>query len=146
MIVPVDDKNLRAAAEIHAASWQDSHRAFCSPEFVALHTPERQAAYLKRKMEAGARVFMLIADKPVGVVSITKNLIEDLYVLPERQRRGFGTALLHFAIGQCAGAPTLWILENNTDAARLYERSGFAPTGRRNSITGKLDEIEYARR
>ena len=83
-------------------------------------------------------------DRPIGIVSITGSVIEDLYILPEQQNRGFGTKLLRHAINQCSDVPTLWILENNKDAERLYRRIGFKPTGRRNSITNELDEIEFA--
>ena len=39
---------------------------------------------------------------------------------------------------------SLWILENNINAGRLYRRIGFKETGRKNAITNKLDEIEFA--
>ena len=146
MIAAVDSTNIREAAAVHSASWQASHRAFCSPDFVARHTPEHQMEYLQKKMAGGSRLFMLIAEGPVGLVSVTGSLIEDLYVLPERQNRGFGTLLLQYAIAQCAGVPTLWILENNAGAERLYRRMGFQETGRMNAITDKLSEIEFALR
>ena len=146
MITAVDSANIREAAAVHSASWQASHRAFCAPDFVARHTPERQMEYLQKKMAGGSRLFMLLADGPVGLVSVTGSLIEDLYVLPDRQNRGFGTRLLQFAIAQCPGVPTLWILENNAGAERLYRRMGFRETGRRNAITDKLSEIEFALR
>lgn len=144
MIVPVDESNLLRAGAVHAAAWRDSHRAFCTPEFVKLHTEERQADYLQKKMDEGSRVWLLIEDKPVGVVSVCGSLIEDLYVLPERQNRGYGTALLRFAVSECDGTPTLWILENNERARRLYERLGFSETGRRHVVKNGLDEIEFA--
>ena len=87
---------------------------------------------------------MLVEKEPIGIVSITESLIEDLYVLPDKQNMGSGTKLLQYAITQCKGVPTLWILENNTNAKRLYLRLGFRETGRRNPITSKLDEIELA--
>ena len=60
----------------------------------------------------------------MAATSITNGLIEDLYVLPELQRRGYGTALLDYVITLiCRGGitPTLWILENNHEAER-YNR------------------------
>ena len=144
MIVTVDQSNLSEAAAIHSASWQESHRSFCSPEFIALHNPQHQKAYLQGKMDNGSKLFMMIADKPVGVVSVTGNLIEDLYILPDYQHQGFGTRLLRFAMEQCDGVPTLWILENNKGAEKLYRREGFRETGRKNAITDKLDEIEFS--
>lgn len=144
MIVTVDQSSLPEAAAIHSVSWQASHRTFCSPEFIALHTPQHQEAYLQEKMDHGSKLFMLIEDKPVGIVSVTGNLIEDLYILPDDQHHGYGTGLLRFAIGQCDGIPTLWILENNQGAERLYRREGFRETGRKNAITAELDEIEFS--
>ena len=145
-IIRVDDTNLRKAAEVHSASWKESHRSFCSPAFVELHTPRRQAAYLKSKMDDGSRIFMVLDPDPVGIVSVTGSLIEDLYVMPGRQNMGYGTWLLKKALEECDGTPLLWILENNTGARRLYERSGFTRTGRIKSVPGGLDEIEYAYR
>ena len=141
-IVPVTGANIDQAALIHSRSWQDSHRHICTADFLALHSPEHQRDYLSDEMKTGARVFMLIHDRPVGVVSVRGSLIENLYILPEAQNRGFGSALLEYAIRQCPSRPTLWILENNSGAQRLYERRGFRLTGRRNRITDSLFEVE----
>ncbi|MBO4915051.1 MAG: GNAT family N-acetyltransferase [Oscillospiraceae bacterium] len=141
-IVAVDETNVSAAGAVHAAAWRASHASFCAPDFVAAHTAERQSGYLRDKLAKGAKLYMLLSDKPIGVVSVTGGLIEDLYILPERQNAGFGTKLLRHAVGRCDGTPTLWILENNTGAARLYAREGFVPTGNRKD-GGKLAELEY---
>ena len=86
---------------------------------------------------------MLVEETPIGIVSVTGNLIEDLYVLPDKQNRGYGTKLLQYAIEIATDPPTLWILENNIDAKRLYQRMGFSATGRIHSITDGLKEIEF---
>ena len=144
MIISVDVTNLLQAATIHSISWKESHRAFCMPDFVASHTPDRQRNYLSNKMNSGTKIYMLVEEKPIGIVSVTNSLIEDLYVLPDMQNMGYGTKLLQYAIDQCTDTPTLWILENNINAERLYQRMGFMRTGRRNSIASGLDEIEFA--
>lgn len=144
VIVPLDEGSVAEAGFVHSRAWQASHSAFCTPDFVALHTPERQTRYLRDKLAGGSRLFLLRLDGgAAGVVSVTGSLIEDLYILPHLQNRGLGTALLRHAIGVCEGPPTLWILENNLGAARLYRREGFVPTGRRNAIADGLDEIEF---
>ena len=144
-IVPVlESAALRQAAEVHAVSWRDSHRAFCPPDFVEAHTPERQYGYLRKKEEEGSRIFLLLAGGlPVGLVTVTGSVIADLYVLPDKQNRGYGTFLLRYALEQCEGSPTLWILENNAGAERLYRREGFLPTGRVTEHPGGLKEIEF---
>ena len=146
MIEPVNEQNIDIAAAIHSESWKESHRAFCAPDFVELHSQEHQKEYLLEKMKAGTLLYMLFDEasgKNVGIVSVTENLIEDLYILPAEQNKGYGTKLLRFACSKCPDKPTLWILENNLNAARLYQREGFSITGRRNNIDKGLDEIEF---
>ena len=144
MIVAVDKTNISQAAAVHSVSWQESHRAFCSPDFVEMHTPERQQRYLSRKMEKGSRLFLLLAgDTPAGIVSVTDSLIADLYILPDMQGRGYGTELLRFAVGECRDDPTLWILRNNERAGRLYRKEGFRETGRIRTGAAGIDEIEF---
>ena len=143
MIVTVDSENLLQAAAVHSLSWRESHRSFCSSAFVELHTPERQKEYLAGKMNSGSKLYMLVDGSPVGIVSVTDSLIEDLYVLPQKQNMGYGTRLLQFALERCAGTPTLWILENNVKAERLYRRMGFEKTGRVNEVSKGLNEIEF---
>ena len=144
MIVAVDRTNLFQAAIIHSVSWKESHSSFCAPDFVEMHTPERQQEYIQNKMNCGSKFFMLIEEEPIGIVSVTEDLIEDLYILPQKQRMGYGTKLLQFAVEQCTDTPALWILENNVNAKRLYHKMGFQETGRINAITDRLDEIELS--
>jgi len=144
MIVSVDRDNLMQAAAVHAASWKESHRAVCAHAFVEAHTPERQAAYMLEKMRGGSRFFMLVANGPVGVVSVTGDVIGDLYVLPEQQGKGFGTELLSFAAAACGGTPTLWILETNAKAERFYRKAGFQRTGTVYAEEGRIAEIELS--
>ena len=144
MIIPVDETNLLQAATIHSISWKESHRSFCTADFIELHSPDRQREYLNSKMNNGTRLYMLVEEEPIGVVAVTYGLIEDIYILPDMQNMGYGTKLLQYAIEQCTDTPTLWILENNINAERLYRRMGFKETGRKNAITNELDEIEFA--
>lgn len=138
----VKEENIAQAGRIHSESWQESHRSFCAPEFVERHTPQAQTDYLHREIAAGKRVFLLIDAYPVGIVSVWGSLIENLYVLPQDQGKGYGTLLLKFAMEQCLDSPTLWILDNNEGAYRLYARHGFQKTGVRKQLREDLYEIE----
>ena len=144
MIVEVNEENIADAGQIHSESWKESHRSFCSGEFVEKHTAAAQTDYLRREMAAGKRVFMLTAGVPVGIVSVQGSLIENLYILPSEQNKGYGTALLKFAMEQCDGTPALWILNNNEGARRLYTRRGFRPTGKQAQLSDTLFELEMA--
>lgn len=143
-IIAVGKENISEAARVHSISWRESHKSFCDKNFVEMHTPEHQIEYISNKMKSGTEFYMLVDEEPVGVVSITGNLIEDLYVMPHKQGMGYGTKLLRFVIGKCTGTPTLWILENNMRAEKLYCRNGFRRTGNIHSVTNGLDEVEYS--
>ena len=142
----VTQADMMQAAIIHSESWMESHRDVCSPEFLASHTPDRQKRFLESQIAKGAQLYMLTDGKPVGIVSVHGSLIENLYVLPSEQNKGYGTQLLTFAVGQCKESPVLWILSTNDGAKRLYERNGFRPTGNIVKHTGGVDELEFCLR
>ena len=132
------------AARVHAESWRESH-SFCSPEFVAAHTTRRQADYFRKEMAEGKRFFLLEEGGPAAVVSVHGDCIGDIYVLPERQRRGLGTRLLRFAETRCGGVPNLWVLSNNRRAIAFYRKNGYHFTGREKALSAELSELEMRR-
>ena len=143
-ITIVDEANIADAGRIHSESWKESHRSFCSAEFVEKHTPAAQADYLRREMNTGKSIYMLIDNYPVGIVSVYGSLIENLYVLPSEQQKGYGSQLLDYAIRHCSGTPCLWILNNNEGAYRLYSKKGFKATGNRKQLNDTLYEMELS--
>lgn len=142
MIKSVTQSDMIQAAVIHSESWIESHRNICAPEFLAIHTPERQKHYLESEVSKGAQLYMLIEEKSVGIVSIHGSLIGNLYVLPDEQNKGYGTKLLAFAIEKCTQEPLLWVLNTNERAKRFYEHSGFRPTGNVVRHTDDMYELE----
>lgn len=144
MIVQVEEEHLPAAAEIHAAAWRHSHSAFCSEAFVKQHTAARQKEYLQQEIREGKQLYMLVKEIPVGIVSVQNSLIENLYVLPSEQRKGYGSELLRFAIAQCGEIPRLWILNNNKAALAFYRKHGFHLTGNRHPLSERLCEWEMS--
>lgn len=145
MIIEVSEATILSAAEIHSESWKESHSSFCSKELVEQHTVDHQKTYLQNEMSDGKRLYMLIEKKPVGIVSIKDNLIENLYILPTEQHKGYGTKLLMFALEQCIGTPCLWILDNNKKAYSLYSKYGFRLTGNKHKLSNTISEIEMKR-
>lgn len=142
MLIRVSEKNIQEAAEIHSLSWKNSHKAFCSKDFIEKHNVENQIEYLRQEIEFGKEVYMLIENYSVGIVSIYGSLIENLYVLPKEQHKGYGTKLLLFAISKCKSQPILWILDNNERAYNLYYKYGFRKTGKINVLSDTISEIE----
>lgn len=143
MIFYVNEKNIRYAAEIHSESWKDSHQQFCSSEFIEIHSIEHQEKYLRDEIRNGKDVYILVDKNTyIGIVSIKDGLIENLYIMPSEQHKGYGTLLLKFAIERCTSTPTLWILENNIRAYNLYSKYGFHKTGKKNQLSATIFEVE----
>jgi ribosomal protein S18 acetylase RimI-like enzyme len=69
--------------------------------------------------------------RPVGFLAIRRSrrngweVLERLYVEPEAQNQGLGTALLEQAKRLRPDGLYLWVFQQNTAARRLYERHGF---------------------
>lgn len=145
-IVRITESNIREAGRIHAESWKESHKSFCSEEFVARHTEETQTEYIRSEITKGKDFYMLIDRMPVGIVSVCGSLIENLYVLPAEQRKGYGTMLLQYVLRQCSGIPSLWILSNNERAGAFYKKHGFAASGKRKPLRNELFEAELVLR
>lgn len=138
----VTKANLRIAGEIHAESWRESHKSFCSPAFIEAHTTETQIEYIRKEMLLGKVFYILYLDSPKGIVSLKENLIENLYVRPTEQRKGYGTQLLRYVEGLCSENPTLWVLNNNKAALSFYRREGYVFTGDCKELKNGLAEME----
>ena len=144
MFQVVTEENIEEAALIHLLSWQESHRGFCSKEFIDAHTISTQVEYIRSELQKGKSFFLLNLNEEggKGIVSVHHNLIENLYVLPDQQRKGYGELLLKYAKEQCEGTPTLWILSNNDRARAFYLKNGYDFTGGRKELKGGLAELE----
>ena len=69
--------------------------------------------------------------RPLGFLAIRRSdqnrgeVLEKLYVDPEAQNRGVGTALLDQAKAMRPDGFVLWVFQENEGARRFYERHGF---------------------
>ena len=141
-IVKITEINIGDAGKIHSESWKESHKSFCSEEFVARHTEEAQTQYIRSEIAKGKDFYMLINHIPVGIISIYDNLIENLYVLPAEQRKGYGAMLLQYVLQQCHGIPSLWILSNNDRANAFYRKYGFVESDKKKLLRNNLFEVD----
>lgn len=63
-----------------------------------------------------------------GIIRVSGNEIEKLYVEPQFQSQGIGAELLGFAVSKFH-ASYLWALEYNSRGIAFYQRHGFELTG-----------------
>ena len=144
VIVPLTDALLDEAARVHSESWRASH-GFCSPEFIAAHTPQHQRVMIEVQRAGGVRFFLLLRGGAcLGLVSVQDDLIENLYVDPAHWHEGVGRQLLAYAESLCA-RPRLYVLCNNDRAIRIYTRGGYRFTGRENRLSDTLTEREMVK-
>ena len=70
-----------------------------------------------------------------------------IYVTPERWRHGIGSGLLIQStkmLGEAGFAScTLWVLAQNGNARRFYERHGWRSDGTERPVDGPISEVRY---
>ena len=60
----------------------------------------------------------------IGFAQVIPYRLENLYVDPDAQGRGVGTALLDHVKHACPNGFELWVFQENEGARRFYERHG----------------------
>lgn len=66
-----------------------------------------------------------VEGRVTGFIAWTPGEIDHLYIHPDCQGRGVGTALLLEALKDCDPGVELWVFQKNRDAIRFYEKHGF---------------------
>jgi ribosomal protein S18 acetylase RimI-like enzyme len=89
-----------------------------------LHTADEDRAYFGRVV-AEHEVWVAEQDgRIVGFAALSEEVLEHIYVHPDLQGRGIGSALLDVAKERRPGGFGLWVFQQNTGARRFYERHG----------------------
>jgi ribosomal protein S18 acetylase RimI-like enzyme len=103
------------------------------PWLPDLHTPESELRFFRDHVMRQYEVW--VAGEVDGFCAFDDGWVEHLYIHPDHNGRGLGSALLDQAK---RGTPTLhlWVFQRNVNAIRFYERHGFRiverTDGRRN--------------
>jgi GNAT superfamily N-acetyltransferase len=112
--------DMAAAARVHRASFDQA-----LPWLAGLHTRDEYVWFYRNRVFATCTVWGAFEDNEMrGVIAFRDDWIEQLYVLPEAQGRGHGSALLD-AAKQASARLQLWTFQRNTPARRFYEARGF---------------------
>jgi GNAT superfamily N-acetyltransferase len=92
-----------------------------------LHTPEEHRAFFAGQV-AEKEVWIAEPDGVLaGFMVLGEQMLDHLYVEPDRTGSGIGTALLDHERSRRPNGFTLWTFQENTGARRFYERHGLEP-------------------
>lgn len=94
------------------------------PSLAGLHTQDEDRAYFQDRVFAECELWGAVHDALIGFVAFREGWIDQLYVLPQRQRQGAGSALLTVAKATFPSL-SLWTFQRNTPAKRFYETHDF---------------------
>ncbi|MGY4308395.1 GNAT superfamily N-acetyltransferase [Bradyrhizobium sp. USDA 4369] len=112
--------DMGAAAAVHRAAFDAA-----LPWLAGLHTPDEDRwFYRERVFRDCALSGAFQRDELAGFIALRKEWIDQLYVHPEAQGRGVGSALLDLA-KTTGDRLHLWTFQRNMAARRFYERRGF---------------------
>ncbi|MEU2054331.1 GNAT family N-acetyltransferase [Streptomyces bungoensis] len=163
-IRPMDLADCERVSEIRVRDWQHAYRGLMPQPYLDALSVEtdagrRRAWYAQGDgtvvnlvAERGGEVVGWAAHGPYrdGEVRTAEAELYALYVDPARVGTGVGRALLAEVTGQRSGAGRmfLWVLKENANARRFYERAGFRPDGAEEpfDVDGvPVPEVRYVR-
>lgn len=109
-----------AAALVHRAAFDHA-----LPWLAGLHTPEEDRDFFRERLFKTSALWGAFDDaEMIGIIAFREDWIDQLYVLPGRQRRGVGTGLLRVPQSTFPRL-SLWTFQRNAPARRFYEMRGF---------------------
>jgi GNAT superfamily N-acetyltransferase len=98
-------------------------RAEAMPWLPVLHTAEEDLVYFRGALAGEAYVFEA-EGRVVGYAALRGDELHDLYVAPEAQRQGVGSALFRRVQEERPAGFHFWAFRDNTRARRFYEARG----------------------
>lgn len=135
--------DLEDMVRIHCEAWKSAYRGIISDDFIqrknrsryekwrGILSVENRKHYIIRRN--GIAVGMISMDLPREVAEPETYEIFGLYILPEYERMGYGTAAFRFAENRIRETGyrkiSLWVLEPNLPARKFYEKLGFTADG-----------------
>ena len=98
-------------------------RAEAMPWLPVLHTPEEDPGWYRQRLTGEAWVYEL-EGRVVGFAVVHGDDLDALYVAPEAQRRGVGSALFRRAQEARPDGFFWWVFRDNRRARAFYEALG----------------------
>ncbi|WP_210438004.1 GNAT family N-acetyltransferase [Nocardioides xinjiangensis] len=118
---PVTVDDLPAVADLHLAARRGAGDAFPPP----VHPDHEARAWVAGWDLASYDVWLAERDgDPAGYARWTATWLDDLYVHPDHQGQGVGTALFELVASTRPDGFCLWVFESNEPARAFYRRHG----------------------
>ena len=99
-------------------------RAEAMPWLPVLHTFEEDVVHFSRQLAVGEAFVFDAGGRVVGFAVVKVDELDALYVDPDSQRQGVGSALFERAIEARPEGFRFWAFRDNTRARRFYEARG----------------------
>jgi len=91
----------------------------------SLHAGEQDRAWIRSIVLPRHEVWVAEENgRVVGFTALSQDVLDHMYVHPDEQGRGVGTALLDLATRRRPEGFRLWVFQRNEGARRFYERHG----------------------
>jgi GNAT superfamily N-acetyltransferase len=119
LVRPAGDHDTDTIADVYIAS-------YAGLTFLPkLHTDDETRGWVRAVMVPGHEVWVVEEDgNVVGFAALSDDMLGWIYVHPNAQSRGAGSALLDRAKLLRPHGFTLWTFQRNEGARRFYERHG----------------------
>ena len=114
-----------ADADAIAATFGAARRA-AMPWLPRLHTEAEDRRYFAGVIRECEVLVVRREGQPIAFIALKDDTVEHLYVRPEAQRAGIGSALLEAAKARSPSGLRLWTFQRNQGARAFYARHGFA--------------------
>ena len=113
-------------ADALAATFGAARRA-AMPWLPRLHSHADDRLYFAESVIGKCDVLVVRRERlAVAFLALRDDMVEHLYVRPDAQRAGIGSALLEAAKRRRPGGLRLWVFQRNHSARAFYARHGFA--------------------
>lgn len=119
VIRPAGAEDIAEVAELYIATRRDALGQMPAP----VHTDAEIREWVART-GAEKEVWVAEEDRIVGFAVLDGDWLDSLYVGPDRQGAGIGTALLDVVKAQRPGGFGLWVFASNTSGRGFYRRHG----------------------
>jgi ribosomal protein S18 acetylase RimI-like enzyme len=157
----INDANV--LGNIHSESFRVAYKGIIPDSILDNFTAIKREQYIQKSLIDGTEEYVLIekCNEPAGFICIGKCRDEDLdsscgevwgiYLLPLFWNQGLGTKLINWGMAELIRRGfekvSLWVLEENINARKFYEKLGFEHDGTVKEINiGKpLNEYRYIR-